>query len=97
VTDFIKITKWPAEHAQDAYKAGYYIEALQTLHGWIEVKLRGLLLLQRIDSINETRDPNFGKAWDMTNELSLNQIASLYLFQETYLKIHSTRFLALIG
>lgn len=75
MTDFIKIKKWPAEHAQDAYDAGYYIEAIQTLHGWIEIKLREFLLLQRIESKTETQDLNFGKAWDMTNELSLNQIA----------------------
>lgn len=78
--DFIKITKWPAEHAQDAYDAGYYIEALQTLHGWIEVKLREFLLLQRIGSQTKTQDLNFGKAWDMSNELSLNQLAkSLFI------------------
>ena len=75
MSEFICIKKWPADHAQEAYDAGYYIEALQTLHGWIEVKLRELLQLQRVGTPSADRDAEHGRAWDMTNELSLNQIA----------------------
>ena len=67
--------KWPADHAQDAYDAGYYIEALQTLHGWMEVKLRELLQLQRESKPIEGKASGWGRAWNMTNELSLNNIA----------------------
>jgi hypothetical protein len=75
VSDFIRIKKWPADHAQEAYEAGYYIEALQTLHGWMEVKLRELLHLQRVGTPSEDKHNEWSKAWNMTNELPLNHIA----------------------
>ena len=75
MTDYIRIKKWPADHAQDAYDAGYYIEALQTLHGWMEVKLRELLQLQGAGKhINESENGS-ARVHNMTNELSLNQIS----------------------
>lgn len=75
MSEFIRIMKWPADHAQEAYDAGYYIEALQTLHGWMEVKLRELLQLQRVGKPNEEKGAGWERAWNMTNELSLNNIA----------------------
>lgn len=75
VTEFIRIHKWPADHAQEAYDAGYYIEAIQTLHGWLEIKLRELLQLQRTARPGPERDGEWGHAWDMTHDLSLNSIA----------------------
>jgi len=75
VTQFVRIDKWPADHAQEAYAAGYYIEALQTLHGWMEVKLRELIQMQRAGIEVVESDAEYARVWDMTNELSLNQIA----------------------
>ena len=75
MSEFIHFEKWPADHAQEAYDAGYYIEALQTLHGWIEVKLRELLQLQRVGTPSENKDTELERVWNMTNELSLNQLA----------------------
>ncbi len=72
--DYIKIKGWPpADHARKAYENGYYIEALQTLHGWIECKLRELLLMQRtlLDADHDT----WALSWDISNEFSLNNAA----------------------
>ena len=80
MTGYIRIRKWPADHAQEAYDAGYYIEALQTLHGWLELKLRELLQLQRTGIQRQGNDNDWGRAWNMTHELSLNNIAkALYI------------------
>jgi len=80
MTEYIRITKWPAEHAQDAYEKGFYIEALQTLHGWMEVKLRELLQLQCVGKESHKNENESAKAWKMTHELSLNQISkALYI------------------
>ena len=75
MTEYIRIQKWPADHAQEAYDAGYYIEALQTLHGWLEIKLRELLKLQRTGIPSKGDDKDWGRAWNMAHELSLNNIA----------------------
>ena len=39
--------KYPPEHAEKAFKDGYYIEALQTLHLSIELKIQEWLLLSK--------------------------------------------------
>lgn len=65
------------DHAKEAYKAGYYIEAIQVLHGWIEVKLRELLVSLRVES--KGHDKHFGRIWDMTNEISLLSAAKALL------------------
>ena len=65
------------DHAREAYKSGFYIEAIQVLHGWIEVKLRGLLLLLDSDAVKN--DKHWARIWDMTNEFPL-LIAAKLLF-----------------
>ncbi len=75
MSEYIKIRKWPADHAQEAYDAGYYIEALQTLHGWMEVKLRELLHMQRAKPDACGKDKDWARSWNMSNDLSLNNIA----------------------
>jgi hypothetical protein len=66
--DYIKISNWPPDHAQKAYDDGYYVEALQVLHGWVEIRLEEIILLLRKD-IKE--DNEFKMAWDLSNEFSL--------------------------
>ncbi len=66
---YIRPKKWPMDHAKEAYKAGYYIEAIQVLHGWIEVKLRELLISLRAETVGH--DKHFARIWDMTTEISL--------------------------
>jgi hypothetical protein len=73
--DYIRIKDWPPDYAQTAYRDGHFIEALQVLHGWIELRLRGILLLQRAKPDSESDHSTFGRAWDISNELSLSNIA----------------------
>jgi hypothetical protein len=81
MTEHIRINKWPADHAKDAYDSGYYIEALQTLHGWLEIKMRELLQLQRVEiEAVPRREEERARIWNMTEELSLIQITkTLYI------------------
>lgn len=39
--------RYPPDHARYSYEEGFYVEALQVLHGWLEVKLQEWLLLGR--------------------------------------------------
>lgn len=57
---------------------GYYLEAIQTLHGWLECKLRELFLMQRVK--NNAPWESWAKAWDVSNEFTLNNaIKALFL------------------
>src|SRR5690606_38780264 len=69
MSEFVRIREWPPDYAEKVFADGYYLEALQTLHGWIERKLTELLLLQRVrlGASNET----WNKAWDTSIEFSL--------------------------
>jgi len=77
MSDFIRINGLPVEHAEKAYSEGYYLEALQTLHGWLECKLRELLLMQRTKTDNHHEA--WASAWDASNEFSLNNAAKVLL------------------
>ena len=66
---YIRFKKWPMDHAREANKAGFHIEAMQVLHGWMEVRLRELLLSLRAESVGI--DKHWGRIWDMTNEIPL--------------------------
>lgn len=39
--------QYPPDHAEKAFRNGYYIEAVQTLHIWIELKIQEWLLLSK--------------------------------------------------
>ena len=45
--DYIRIPYWPEEHVKKAYSDGYFIEAIQVMHGFIELQLRELIFIQR--------------------------------------------------
>ncbi len=51
---------YPPEHAQRACDAGYYVEALQVLHLWLEVKLQEWVLLSRHKNIRGS----YKTVWD---------------------------------
>jgi uncharacterized protein YutE (UPF0331/DUF86 family) len=76
---FIKIQKWPSEHAQEAYDNKNYIEAMQVLHGWIENKLQELLILT--GSIDFGTDSS--KTWDIANQVSyINTAKVLFILSQ---------------
>lgn len=70
-TDFIKWTEYPTEHAIHAYREGFFVEAIQVLHGFLEAKMRDLLMVSRHGNI----DGGYGNIWDVTQELSFNVLA----------------------
>lgn len=43
----IRFERYPPDHARHAHEKGFYIEALQVLHSWLEIKLQEWLLLGR--------------------------------------------------
>lgn len=93
--EFIKIDEWPPDYAQRAYDAGFLIEAIQVLHGWIECQARGLLML--VGSVHFSTD--FADTWDAVDQMAYKDvvIALLAIGQFTkkdaddLLKINSTR------
>lgn len=70
---FIKIPGYPPDHAQQAYRNGYFLEAIQTLHGYLERKVQELLLMQRV--AKSELDESWPKAWDVSVEFTLNNAA----------------------
>jgi hypothetical protein len=37
----------PIEHAKKAYSEGYFLEAIQVVHGFLELQMRELIYLQK--------------------------------------------------
>lgn len=84
----ITITDWPTDYAEKAYQAGYYLEAIQILHGFLENKLRELLML--VGSVHF--QAKLETTWDVSNEISLNNtLKALFILnqisKEEYSKI----------
>jgi len=67
---YINNKGWPPERAVKAYNEGYFAEAIQILHGWIELKCQELLKL--VGSIHFNTE--LSDTWDITDEIPLNYI-----------------------
>ena len=61
---YVKYGVWPPDHAQKAFDDGYYIEAIQITHSWIECKLQELIILTGSIDFNSTAS----KTSDIINE-----------------------------
>lgn len=70
---YVKVPDWPPDHARKAYREKYFFEAMQTLHSWLECKLRELLLLQR--TLAGADHSGWARSWDISNEFTLNNAA----------------------
>lgn len=65
---YIKCNEPPHEMAQKSYEGGYYIEAIQVLHTWLENQARSyLMLVGCVHFKAEQKD-----TWDLSDTLSLN-------------------------
>lgn len=73
--EYIKIRDWPPDHARDAYNRGFFVEAIQVLHGWIECQARGLLKL--IGSVHFSTD--LDDTWDSVDEIPYKDIIKVLL------------------
>jgi hypothetical protein len=66
--EYIKSYGMPDEQAQKAYEDGYYIEAIQTLHGFIENQARSFLMLVGCIHFKSKQE----ETWDLSDTISLN-------------------------
>jgi len=63
--------KYPPHHAEQAFYDGYYIEALQTLHLWIEGRLQEWLLLSK----HKNSKVSHKARWEVVFSIPLIQVA----------------------
>ncbi len=66
--EYIKPKEMPDELAKKAYDDGYYIEAIQVIHGWLENQARSFLML--VGCVHF--DSKQSDAWDLSDTISLN-------------------------
>jgi len=67
---YIRIKEWPPDYAYKAYQKGYYVEAIQVLHGYIENQARSLLML--VGSVHFSTD--LADTWDTVDEMSYKDV-----------------------
>lgn len=67
---------YPPDHAERAFEDGYYIEALQTLHIWMESKIQEWLLLSKHGNSRVSQR----EVWDAAFSIPLiNAIKALFI------------------
>jgi hypothetical protein len=67
---YIKWKEYPIDHASHAYREGFFLEAVQVLHGFLEAKMRDLLLVSRHGNIK-----GYQEVWDIIQEMGFNVLA----------------------
>jgi hypothetical protein len=72
---YIRLRSWPPDHAEAARQAGFYVEAIQTIHAWLETQLRDVLLLSP-SAGKRHKSGDFGSAWDASNQISYTAAAN---------------------
>ena len=73
--EYIRIRDWPTDHAREAYEKGYFVEAIQVLHGWIETQARSLLMLVG----NVYFSTKQAETWDSVNEIGYKDVVKALL------------------
>jgi len=79
---FIRVDYIPDKHAKKAYSKGYFIEAIQVIHGCIERQLRELIFAQG----NSKPHENFDLAVDSMYEVSFNTAVKVLFIQKAISK-----------
>lgn len=82
-SDKISITLDPVEHARNAYSAGYFVEAIQIIHGFVELQARELLMLNRS---SKGAHEYFDIAYDSMFDISLNVAIKVLFIQKVISK-----------
>ena len=72
---YIRIDGWPSDHAHEAYEKGYYVEAIQVLHGYIENQARSLLVL--VGSVHFSTKQS--ETWDTVDEIAYKDVIKALL------------------
>jgi len=89
VPRYIRLRRLPVAHARAAKKAGFHVEAIQTLHAAIELQLRELLLIEGANRRGRPVTDEFGYAWNVSNEMSyMSAAASAYVSGLLSLGLH---------
>jgi len=72
---YVRLDAWPPDHAKNAYEKGFFVEALQVLHAWIELQAKELLI--QVGCVRfSTKYPD---TWDSLDELDYKDVVrSLY-------------------
>jgi hypothetical protein len=73
--EYIKWKGYPIDHALRAYQEGFFLEAIQVLHGFLEARMRDLLMVSRHGNIKR----GFQEIWDIIQEMGLNVLARALL------------------
>jgi hypothetical protein len=66
--EYIKHIGDPSEFAQKAYQEGYFVEAIQVLHAFLENQARSLLMLVGCVHFSAAQ----GDTWDIADSFSLH-------------------------
>jgi len=69
--EYIGRKEYPTDHASRSYREGFFLEAIQVLHGFLEVKMRDLLMVSRHGNIRRSLQ----EIWDITGEMGFNVLA----------------------
>jgi hypothetical protein len=69
--EYIKWKEYPVDHASRAYREGFFLEAVQVLHGFIEVKMQELLMVSRHGNIKRSLQ----EVWGIAQEMGFNVLA----------------------
>jgi hypothetical protein len=68
---YIKWKEYPTDHAVRAYREGFFLEAIQVLHTFLEAKMRDLFMVSRHGNLSG----GYREIWDVTQELGFNVLA----------------------
>jgi hypothetical protein len=79
----IAIEWYPIEHIERAYNSGFYIEAIQVMHAFIELEIRELIYLT---SSNLVPHEEFELAYDSMFDISMNIGTKVLFIQGTLSK-----------
>jgi hypothetical protein len=69
--EYIRWKECPIAHAKRAYEEGFYLEAIQVLHGFLEAKIRDFLMVSRHGNLKR----GYGEIWGITQEMGFHQLA----------------------
>ena len=67
--EYVKHVGDPAELAEQAYRKGFYVEAIQILHGFLENQARSLFMLVGSVHFNAAQQ----QTWDVADTFTLHQ------------------------
>ncbi|SDE84253.1 hypothetical protein SAMN05421636_10811 [Pricia antarctica] len=75
-SDIITFKGIPSDHSYQAYKDGYYFEAIVVLHGHIEGEMKSLFHMYSLNKCKESIPKNwFAETYDANDRLSFIMIA----------------------